>query len=231
MVPWHRTRAIALCVGLLGSWVASAAPAGAIDCLSFALPAEAQAVLDGLPSDPYWLDQDKNGVACDDVPPAAEILAAASTAVAQAPSSSTATTDTTAGPPADILANPETVYATEIDKLGVTLSWNDNPGGRTRVVHVRLIGIDVPKRQGLEMQLRPGYPGDECFSAEAEARLRELLPVERPFWVEYDVDETPAPTTSRMCGSKTMPGSIKWSTSCWCKRDTPSSPIPPRTKR
>ncbi|WP_410562521.1 excalibur calcium-binding domain-containing protein [Amycolatopsis sp. cmx-4-61] len=44
---------------------ASAQSAGDKDCTDFQYQEEAQAVLDATPGDPYHLDRDKNGIACE----------------------------------------------------------------------------------------------------------------------------------------------------------------------
>jgi hypothetical protein len=45
------------------------APAGnALDCGDFTSQRAAQAVLDGDPRDPHWLDDDRDGVACERLP-------------------------------------------------------------------------------------------------------------------------------------------------------------------
>jgi hypothetical protein len=43
---------------------------GLISCASFTHQEAAQAVLTAFPGDPYGLDPDRNGIACDDLPPA-----------------------------------------------------------------------------------------------------------------------------------------------------------------
>jgi hypothetical protein len=65
-------KAVALCSVLFGAFLASAAlPASAAaatdyDCADFANQAEAEAYL--LPGDPYNLDGDDDGIACEDLP-------------------------------------------------------------------------------------------------------------------------------------------------------------------
>jgi len=50
------------------AWVAPPPAGNALDCDDFTNQRAAQAVLDGDPSDPHWLDDDGDGVACERLP-------------------------------------------------------------------------------------------------------------------------------------------------------------------
>jgi endonuclease YncB( thermonuclease family) len=132
-------------VGLAGG----ARPARAIDydCSDFANQAEAQGQL--LPGDPYGLDGDGDGIACESLP---------------CPCS-----DGTAGDPG---AHPPSIPASDRTKAQVTRAV-DGDTLRVRILasgdeaDVRLVGIDTPETH------RPGVP-IECGGPQASRSMHRM---------------------------------------------------------
>jgi predicted metalloprotease len=124
----------------------------AMDCSSFATQEDAQAVFDANPGDPFDLDADGNGIACETLPSRGGRPATGS---GPTPTPSTDENGLPSGS-----AKAKVVEVIDGDTIKVTLD------GRPETVE--LLGIDAPATKD------PGHP-IECFGAEATIRARGLL--------------------------------------------------------
>lgn len=161
-------------------WSFSARPAAAIDCFSFDTQAQAQAILNALPNDPYGLDEDQNGIACDTPKGAAEILATAAANQSHAPQ---VPNTSPSQPPPDVLSQPVTIVSTAIGHTGVEVDYHEADNQKIVVTSV-LSGIDAPRPAGAATQYRPGFTGPECYNAEAQQELNHLLPEGATAYIE-----------------------------------------------
>jgi micrococcal nuclease len=147
---------VALVVG-----IASAAPARAQDggwgCDNYASQAAAQGELDLDPSDPYGLDPDGNGIACDDQP------------LDGAPGDEDGDRYQETELPAS------TVEATVSEHIDGDKIYVEIDGNRQEV---RLLGIDAPEGD-------IGRYG-ECYAEEASDHVRDLLPEGATVYLERD---------------------------------------------
>lgn len=151
--------------------------AKAIDCFSFAYQEQAQTVLDGLASDPYWLDRDGNGIACDDIRGAVDRFAEFDSEERDGPG------DDGGGPDTSVFQEYEVVERVSIDH-DVLIHWDDNREGTTRrAIDSFLIGLDLPRSQNWS-QLREGFTGPECHAEQSLSALEGLLPEGTRFYIE-----------------------------------------------
>jgi endonuclease YncB( thermonuclease family) len=145
-----RRLTVAALLGVLaaGVWASLAsAPAEGLDydCADFATQAEAQRSL--LPGDPYRLDGDGDGIACELLPCPCSRAAAGGESTPKVPSGRR--------------IKARVIKAVDGDTLGVRISAT----GAT--VDVRLVGIDTPETH------RPGTP-IECGAAKASRSMHRL---------------------------------------------------------
>jgi len=134
---------------------------------------DSQDVLNALPHDPFGLDPDFNGVACDHDP---LVLAYQDNYTAYM----------SAWEPEYYPPKGPTDYEflrAWQDYYGLRVEYDENPGARLREMGIYLLGINVPP------QANPaeGTP-DACFAGQAEAYATEQLTAARIVTVEWDED-------------------------------------------
>jgi endonuclease YncB( thermonuclease family) len=141
---------LAVFAGSLGLLVLSGSPAKAIDydCADFANQAEAQQHL--LPGDPYRLDGDHDGIACESLPCPCPKAAGGGSGGGGGN-----------GVPQAGRLRARVIEAVDGDTLKVRLRRNH------RIIDVRLIGIDTPETR------RPGTP-IECGGRQASRSMHRL---------------------------------------------------------
>src|SRR5215211_5792029 len=105
------------------------------DCADFATQAEAQGFL--LAGDPYGLDADNDGIACEELP-GGSAMTATSTATATATATASPTATATASPTATATASP-TASATALAGTGGPISVS----GLSLIAAVLLLGSGV----------------------------------------------------------------------------------------
>jgi endonuclease YncB( thermonuclease family) len=137
---------------------------GAVSCDDFTNPAAAQAVLDANRNDPFGLDPDGNGIACD------------SEAATGSPAAPSVGNSTSAALPLGI---PAGTQAATVD---------DHRDGRTLVVRIHgqpkdvvLAGVDVPSPSVA--------PLGECFAKQSLKGLQRIVPVGSTVYLEGGIPD------------------------------------------
>lgn len=132
---------------------------GRLDCWGFPVQADAQTVLDALPHDPYALDPDSNGIACDQDP----LLIAYQDGY----NDFVAAWEKPFYEPKD---HEDVFVKASQDFSGITIVYNDNPA-RVQYVDSRPIGVSVPSR-AIPGEGRP----EACYANAAVEYVNETIP-------------------------------------------------------
>jgi endonuclease YncB( thermonuclease family) len=146
---------------------------GRLGCWDFPVQTDAQAVLNALPHDPFGLDPDYNGAACDDDPLLIAYQGGYSAFVAA--------WEPDYYPPSDP-TEYELLGATQ-DYYGLSVAYDENPNFHLRSMSVYLLGVNVPAMANPA----DGTP-DACFAGQAEAFAVQQLGITEMVTVEWDED-------------------------------------------
>lgn len=145
---------------------------GRLDCWGFPNQADAQAVLVALPHDPFGLDPDFNGIACDHDP----LLVAYQNGYPLF----VAAWEPESYPPDD--SRDYEFFRASQDYYGLKVEYVTNPN-RARTTGVYLIGVNVPPMANPAS----GSP-DSCLAGAAETFATEQLNAAGTVTVEWDED-------------------------------------------